>query len=54
MSNINHNDKYSLVSQFLNGELSSEEEKRALHLIAEDNELRAMLRFDSFLLDSMK
>lgn len=38
--------KEKLFQQYLDGELSSEEEKKVLHEIAEDEELRAMLRFE--------
>ncbi len=38
-----------LLRKFLDGELSPTEEKKALHTIAEDEELRSMLRFDRFL-----
>ncbi|MCW9709101.1 hypothetical protein [Fodinibius salsisoli] len=38
--------KDELLRGYLEGNLSSEEEKRALHTIAEDEELRAMLRFE--------
>ncbi|REL29085.1 hypothetical protein DYD21_14590 [Rhodohalobacter sp. SW132] len=52
MSKNRHKDE-QLVSRFLDGELSPEEEKNALIRIAEDEELRAMLRFDRFLSDSL-
>lgn len=39
-------DKDELFRGYLEGNLSSEEEKEALHAIAEDEELRAMLRFE--------
>lgn len=39
-------DTDKLLQQYLDGELSSEEEKEALHIIAEDEELRSMLRFE--------
>lgn len=42
----NQNDKEILFRQFLDGELNSEEEKQALHMIAEDSELRDLLRFE--------
>ncbi|WP_372635636.1 hypothetical protein [Fodinibius sp.] len=35
-----------LFQQYIDGELSPEEEKQALHDIAEDDELRSMLRFE--------
>jgi len=54
MSQQNRFEKNHLISRFLDGELSSEEERVALHLIAEDDQLRSMLRFDRFLSDSLK
>lgn len=53
MSDINRNDMSVLVSRYLVGDLSPEDEKEALHLIAEDEEMRAMLRFDRFLSRSL-
>lgn len=53
MSNKERFDTDNLLIRFLDGELSSEEEKKALHLIAEDEELRSILRFDNFLTNSM-
>lgn len=38
-----------LVAAFLDGDLSAEEEKQALHKIAEDHDSRQMLRFERFL-----
>jgi hypothetical protein len=38
--------KEKLLQQYLDGELAPEEEKTALHEIAEDEELRSMLRFE--------
>lgn len=38
--------KEELLRQFLDGELSEEEEQKALHLIAEDPEMREMFRFE--------
>jgi hypothetical protein len=35
-----------LLRKYLDGELSSDEEKEALHIIAEDEDLRSMLRFE--------
>ncbi|MEX0772771.1 MAG: hypothetical protein WD038_06360 [Balneolales bacterium] len=35
-----------LLRKFLDGELSSEQERQALHMIADDDEARAMLSFD--------
>lgn len=39
-------DREKLLQKYLDGELSPEEEKRALHIIADDEELRSMLRFE--------
>lgn len=40
-----------LFQQYIDGELSPEEEKHALHEIAEDEDLRSMLRFEQKLND---
>lgn len=42
-----------LFQQYVDGELSPEEEKQALHKIAEDDELRSMLRFEHQLNDTV-
>ncbi|MEX0660887.1 MAG: hypothetical protein WD381_05995 [Balneolaceae bacterium] len=42
-----------LLRKFFDDELSPDEEKKALHLIAEDGELRSMLKFERFLSDSL-
>lgn len=39
-------DRDNLLQKYLDGELSPDEEKEALHVIAEDEELRSMLRFE--------
>lgn len=39
-------DRDKLLQKYLDGELSPEEEKEALHIIADDEELRSMLRFE--------
>lgn len=39
-------DKDKLLRQYLDGELSPEEERQALHLFADDDDMRAMLRFE--------
>jgi len=54
MSQQNRFEKNNLISRFLDGELSPDEERAALHLIAENDELRSMLRFDRFLSESLK
>ncbi|SHE46998.1 Glycogen recognition site of AMP-activated protein kinase [Fodinibius roseus] len=41
-----------LFQQYVDGELSPQEEKQALHKIAEDDELRSMLRFEHQLNDT--
>jgi len=51
---FNKFDKHELLTRFLDGDLSPEDERKALHLIAEDNELRSMLRFDRLLSDSLR
>lgn len=48
----NQQDKEVLFRQFLDGELNSEDEKKALHIIAEDSELRDLLRFERTLYQS--
>lgn len=53
MSEKNSNELNRLVSRYIDGDLSSEDEKAALHLIAEDEEMRSMLRFDRFLSRSL-
>lgn len=42
-----------LLRKYLDGELSPEEEKEALHIIAEDSELRSMLRFEQQLNEAL-
>lgn len=44
-------DKDKLLQQYLDGDLSPEEEKAALHAIADDAEFREMLRFEQRLTD---
>ena len=53
MSSFDRLDKYERLNRFLDGNLSSEDEKKTLHLIAEDDELRSMLRFDRMLSDAL-
>lgn len=38
--------KEELLRRYLDGELAAEEEQEALHIIADDEDLRAMLRFE--------
>ena len=53
MSSFDRLDKYERLNRFLDGNLSPEDENKALHLIAEDDELRSMLRFDGMLSDAL-
>jgi len=53
MSSFDRFDNYELLTRFLDGELSPEDERKALHLISEDDELRSMLRFDRLLSDAL-
>lgn len=53
MSSSNGFDKQELVARFMDGDLSPEDEREVLHLIAEDDELRSMLRFERLLNDSL-
>lgn len=46
MSEQNQNIESDLFRRFLDGELSGEEEQRALHMIAENREMREMLQFE--------
>ncbi len=46
-------DKDKLLRQYLDGELSPDEEQQALHVIADDPEMRSMLRFEQQLADSL-
>lgn len=46
-------DKQELLRKYLDEELSPAEEQKALHIIADDNELRSALRFDLFLRQSI-
>jgi hypothetical protein len=48
----NRKDDLELLYRFLDGELTPEQEKQALHIIAENDELRELLRFDKFLKES--
>lgn len=54
MDNMKSDELALLVSKFLDGDLSADEEKEALHRIAEDTYSRELLRFDSFLETSLK
>lgn len=45
-------DKDKLLRRYLDGDLLPEEEQRALHIIADDSEMRSMLRFEQKLSDS--
>jgi len=46
-------DKDEIMRKYLDGELSSGEEQQALHMIADDEELRSMLRFEQRLSESL-
>lgn len=46
-------DKDKLLRQYLDGELSPDEEQKALHMIADDPEMRSMLRFEQKLADNV-
>ncbi len=46
-------DKDKLLRQYLDGELTPEEEQKALHEIADDPEMRSMLRFEHTLSSSL-
>lgn len=46
--------KQELLRKYLDGELTPEEEKKALHIIADDEELRSALHFDLFLRQSLR
>lgn len=45
-------DKDKLLQRYLDGDLSPEEEQKALHIIADDADMRSMLRFEQRLSDS--
>ncbi|WP_138429566.1 hypothetical protein [Fodinibius saliphilus] len=42
-------DKDTLLRKYLNGELSDDKEREALHMIADDPDMRSMLRFEQML-----
>lgn len=46
-------DKDKLLRRYLDGDLSPEEEQQALHVIADDPEMRSMLRFEQQLSNSL-
>jgi len=48
-NNLNNDELFRL---FLDGELNEEQERRALHMIADDPEMRSMLRFERTLTQS--
>lgn len=43
----------ALLMKFLDSDLSPEEERKALHIIAEDEEMRSMLKFDRLINNSL-
>lgn len=47
------NQKNELFRRFLDGELDADEEQRILHMIADDEEMREMLRFERTLYQAM-
>ena len=49
MNSEDKNYRAKLLMKYLDGDASSEEEKEALHMIAEDESMREMLRFDRVL-----
>lgn len=50
---MNTMDNDKLLRQYLDGDLSPEEEQEALHIIADNPELRSMLRFEQLLSESL-
>lgn len=48
------NNKEDILRKFLDGELTEEEESLALHQIADDRQMREMLRFERFLFHTMR
>ena len=44
--------KDELLRRYIEGDLSPDEEKEALHIIADDPEMRSMLRFEHKLSDT--
>lgn len=53
MKTSNQKNPEELIRKFFDDELSPEEEIKALHLFAEDSELRSMLKFERFLGESL-
>lgn len=53
MKTSKHKNPEELIRKFFDDELSPEEEVKALHLFAEDSELRSMLKFERFLGESL-
>lgn len=49
---MKNQNKEELFRQFLDGDLNDEQEQQVLHIIADDSELREMLRFERSLLQS--
>lgn len=46
-------EKDEIMRKYLEGDLSADEEQQALHMIADDEEMRAMLRFEQTLSESL-
>lgn len=53
MSRLNKDDLNERLRQFLDGELRPEQERNVLNLIAEDDEMRELLRFNRVMSDSL-
>lgn len=53
MNSSNQNNPEELLQKFFDGELSPQEEAKVLHMIADDAELRSMLKFERYLSDSL-
>lgn len=53
MNRDKNKEEETLLMKFLDSDLSPEEERKALHIIAEDEEMRSMLKFDRVLNSSL-
>jgi len=47
-------DKDELLRRYLEGDLTEEQERKALHAIADDDDMRAMLRFEQTLSETLR
>lgn len=54
MSRLNKDDLNERLRRFLDGELTPEKERHVLNLIAEDDEMRELLRFNRVMSDSLR